>query len=291
MSETESFTASTHPARPVVSHSLCHTLPSFAASSLNRCNIPANILGSCTYQHYPVPLILDFVHDLHKDFFRHLTTIDTAQERAAYFQYYMRSAFLLGQSEQAGFSAKNRGIKRDKSDYLRLLRGWMFDADSIEAAVIKRWVESRFGLLTLNHKGMITRVSDQSYQIYLKDYVRGLYNSNALESQLDLLYCYCQYELKTQYSHLHLTLYRGISNINHFYQIPAGEKFAGALLLNNMNSFSDNQYQAEIFGDKVICCQVPTSKILYFPKLIAGSLNGEDEYLVLGGMYLCQSVK
>ena len=64
---------------------------------------------------------------------------------------------------------------------------------------MKRWVESRFGLLTLNHGGLVSDTNSAAYGSYQADYVRGLYNSNALESQLDLLYTFCQYELQRQW--------------------------------------------------------------------------------------------
>jgi NAD+--dinitrogen-reductase ADP-D-ribosyltransferase len=261
-------------------------LPDFAASPINRCNLPAVILGGCTYQKYPVPLMIDSVEILHWRFFRQIDRISSPSERAVHFHRYMCSAFLLEQPDQAGFSPDNIGIRRDRATYLRLLRGWMFEADSVEAAVMKRWVESRFGLLTLYHKGRITSIRSEEYQNYLKDYVRGLYNSNALEAQLDLLYTYCQYELSRQWPELqHKTLYRGVLQLEQFY--PPNEHHTGinAILLNNLNSFSSDRDQAGIFGHHVIDVQVPTPKILYFPGLLPNVLQGEDEYLVIGGMY------
>lgn len=261
------------------------TLPAFAAAPINRCNLPAVILGGLTYQHCPTALHIDMVQEFHARLFTQLDGLDTPSERAQHFRQYMNSAFLLSDSEQVGFSHQNSGIRRDKADYLRLIRGWMFDANSIEAAVIKRWVESRFGLLTLNHKGVIYGVSSDEYQRYLQDYVRGLYNSNALESQLDLLYTYCQYELIRQMPKTtHLALFRGVNGL------PKSNSCC-QLLLNNINSCSDARDQASIFGDHVFSANIPTTKILYFPDLLPNLLRGEREFLVIGGMVDVQWLK
>ena len=262
------------------------SLPVFARSSLNRCSIPAVILGSHTYQQHPVPLTIDCVGELHGDFFRALGTIQTADERALHFHQYMCSAFLLGKSEEAGFAPENRGIRRDKSDYLRLLRGWMFNADSVEGAVMKRWVESRFGLLTLNHRGLLDGVSSAAYNTYQADYVRGLYNSNALESQLDLLYSYCQYELQRRWpERTHWLLYRGVNHIDEHNRLGSIADNQHLLLLNNLNSFSGDRYLSETFGDVILETRIPVTKLLYFPELLSGVLKGECEYLVIGGIY------
>lgn len=262
------------------------TLPASARSPINRCNLPAIILGGLTYQQHPVAISIDGVQALHWRFFRALDEIPEAQVRALHFRQYMCSAFLLGQGEQAGLDRDNAGIRRDKADYLRLLRGWMFNADGIEAAVLKRWMESRFGLLARNHGGALDRQSGDTYAAYQADYVRGLYNSNALESQLDLLYSYCQYELQRQWpQRSHRQLYRGINQLDEHDVVNRVDSSECVLLLNNLNSFSDDRAQSDTFGDVILDIQVPTAKLLYFPELLPGTLQGENEYLVIGGVY------
>ena len=262
------------------------SLPAFARSPINRCNLPALILGGLTFQHHPVPLYIDGIRELHWRFFRALDGISEAPVRALHFRQYMCSAFLLGQSEQAGLDPSSSGIQRDKADYLRLLRGWMFNADGIEAAVIKRWVESRFGLLTLNHRGALGDHNSEAYAVYQADYVRGLYNSNALETQLDLLYSYCQYELWRQWpERVHWRLYRGVNQLEEHDVINRIDSRQSVLLLNNLNSFSGDRDHSDTFGDVILEMQVPAAKLLYFPELLPGVLQGEREYLVIGGVY------
>ena len=43
-------------------------------------------------------------------------------------------------------SDSDKARKSLKNSYLRYLRGWMMDSNSIEGAVLKGWVESRMGL-------------------------------------------------------------------------------------------------------------------------------------------------
>ncbi|MYM64896.1 NAD(+)--dinitrogen-reductase ADP-D-ribosyltransferase [Pseudomaricurvus sp. HS19] len=261
------------------------SLPLFARLSINRCNQPAVILGSRTFQQHPVPLCLDGVQELHSQLFRALEDIDEAEVRALHFRQYMSSAFLLGKSDEAGFDPANQGVRRDKADYLRLLRGWMFNADGVEAAVLKRWVESRFGLRALNHRGSLSDPNSETYERFEADFQRGLYNSNALESQLDLLYSYCQYELQRRWpDETHRTLYRGLNWLEDHYVIEQPSADECVLLLNNLNSFSCDRDHASAFGDVILEATIPLCKLIYFPGLLPGVLQGESEYLVLGGV-------
>lgn len=257
-------------------------LPLFAYTSLNRCNLPASILGNHTYQQKPIPLKLDCVMELHVEFFRSIKSVQSAEHRSLLFREYMACAFLLGNSEEAGLDQSNSHKSRHKLDYLKLLRGWMFNADSIEGAIMKRWVESRFGLLTINHAGLLGQTNNNAERNYLNGFTEGLYNSNALESQLDLLYSYCQYELSEP---KHYQLYRGVNNLNQHTIIRESKDNEALLLLNNLNSFSDDLLTSETFGDLILDIKVPSSKIVYFPGLLSGTLKGESEYLVIGGVY------
>lgn len=262
------------------------SLPAHARLPINHCNLPSVILGSLTFQQHPVPLRLDGVEELHAELFASLQGIDDPAQRAICFKDYMRSGFLLDHLDEAGFDAGKSRYKRDKADYLRMLRGWMFDPDGQEAAVLKSWVESRFGLLPRNHKGPLGDFSTENYQRYLSARAQGLYNTNALESQLDLLYTYCQYEIGRHYpdrSHLHL--FRGINQVHDHELLQQPDKQTYILLLNNLNSFTNNRSRADEFGDYILETDIPLAKLLYFPELLPGTLKGENEYLVIGGVY------
>jgi NAD+--dinitrogen-reductase ADP-D-ribosyltransferase len=262
------------------------SLPSYARLPINRCNLPAVILGSLTFQQHPVRLSLDGVMELHADLFKQLAYVEEQSQRAIHFMDYMRSGFLLDHLDEAGFNPQVTRYKRDKADYLRILRGWMFDPDGKEAAVLKSWVESRFGLLPRNHRGPLGDYTTDSYQTYLTDRVKGLYNTNGLEAQLDLLYTYCQYEIDQLYSdQSHLVLYRGVNHVKEHEILNQHSKHEFVILLNNLNSFSNDRDRADEFGDYIIEARIPLVKLLYFPGLLPGRLKGENEFLVIGGVY------
>lgn len=261
-------------------------LPTYARLPINRCNLPAVILGSLTFQEHPVRILIDGVTDLHADLFDHLENVQDVKQRAIHFMDYMRSSFLLDNLDEAGFDAQQSHHKREKADYLRILRGWMFDPDGKEAAVLKSWVESRFGLLPRNHRGPLGDYSTEHYFRYLSDRAQGLYNTNGLEAQLDLLYTYCQYEIERLYSTTsRLKLYRGINHIKEHEILHQLTKQECILLLNNLNSFTNDRERADEFGDYILQAEIPFVKLLYFPGLLPDSLRGENEFLVIGGVY------
>ncbi|TNE77649.1 MAG: NAD(+)--dinitrogen-reductase ADP-D-ribosyltransferase [Gammaproteobacteria bacterium] len=261
------------------------TLPAFARSPINRCNLPAVILGGLTFQQQPTALAIDGVHDLHKQLFQSLETINDPETRALHFRQYMCSAFLLDHADRAGADPEQR-LRRDKADYLKLLRGWMFNADSVEAAVLKHCVESRFGLRPRNHRGPLRDYSGENYTAYLADVSRGLYNANALEAQLDLLYSFCQYELGRRFQgQSHWLLYRGVNRVEDHDVLARSDDEYYLLLLNNLNSFSGEREHSDTFGDHILETRVPGPKLLYFPNLLPDVLKGEQEYLVIGGVY------
>ncbi|WP_127477636.1 NAD(+)--dinitrogen-reductase ADP-D-ribosyltransferase [Sulfurivermis fontis] len=260
------------------------TLPACARLPINRCNLPAVILGSLTFQQHPTALHIDGVAELHRELFRLLAPLERAEHRAHLFMDYLAAHFLLDAPEEAGLDRKAR-VRRDKADYLRVLRGWSFDADGREAAVLKGWVESRFGLLPRYHGAPIRDAGDDAYHAYMEARAQGLYNTNALEAQLDLLYAYCQYELARQHpGHSHLRLYRGVNRLDQHDLLAAGER-QSVVLLNNANSFTDQRERADEFGDRILEAEVPLPKILAYSRLLPGRLRGEDEYIVIGGVY------
>lgn len=261
-------------------------LPAQTYLPINRCNLPAAILGGLSFQRYPVALALDGVAELHRDLWRRLATLPQHADRARQFMDYLTVHFLLEEPEEAGYQPQQRHT-RIKLDYRQVLRGWMFDPDNREGAILKGWVESRFGLLPTWHKRTITSADSDAYQQYLHDRVTGIYNTNALEAQLDLLYSYCQYELaRNSANDAHLQLYRGINPAMNS-RLPDHQ---GVLLFNNLNACSRSLERADEFGSLVYRVSVPRAKVFYYSGLLPGLLQGEDEYLVIGGLYDVQSV-
>jgi len=262
------------------------TLPATARLSINRCNLPAVILGGLTFQANPVALEIDGIRAFHQDLFAVMAPLRQHRERAECFADYMAVHFCLDMLEEAGLSPGRVRKARRNANYLRMVRGWSFDSDGREGAVLKHWVETRFGLLARHHRGPLDGRDSDAYYRYLVEGSKGLYATNALEAQLDLLYTYCQYELQRQHpGQTHMTLYRGINRIDEHEVLERGGEGCFRVLLNNLNSFTSVRERADEFGDYILRAQVPLSKLFFYNSLLPGMLRGEDEYVVIGGVY------
>jgi NAD+--dinitrogen-reductase ADP-D-ribosyltransferase len=260
-------------------------LPRDARLPINRCSLPAVLLGSLTYQRHPVPLALDGVLELHQGLFRRLDQETDPAVRAGLFTRHMAAVFSLDAPEAAGWSP-GALVARGKASYLRMARGWAFDPDGREGAVLKGWVESRFGLLPRWHGGAIRDFSGETYRRYLEMRARGVYGTNGLEAQLDLLYTYCQYELHRRNPGVtHFTLYRGVNRVGDHETLWLGADGRRVVLLNSLVSFTPSRERADEFGDVILETRVPLAKIFFHQHLLPGLLRGEDEHVVIGGLY------
>jgi NAD+--dinitrogen-reductase ADP-D-ribosyltransferase len=259
------------------------SLPPYARLPINRCNLPAIILGGLTFQRFPTPLHLDSVAELHADVFHRLDRIAGKAERAAAFSDYLTVHFCLEELEEAGLSERSKS--RANANWMRILRGWSFNSDGREGAVLKGWVESRFGLLARFHGEALRDFSGPAYLRYQEMRSAGLYGTNALEGQLDLLYAYGQYEFRRVSPDVkHIELYRGINRIAE-HEVLAGSKSRQVVLFNNLVSFTASRERAGEFGDYILATRVPAAKIFFNCELLPRVLKGEDEYLVIGGVY------
>ena len=260
-------------------------LPEAAFTRYNKCNLPSNILGSLSFQNEPLELKIDCLHELYKKLFERLSITPLKEKRTHDFLKCLIAHFSLDKLSEVGFSGDLR-LNRSKIDYRRVIRGWHFNSDSTEGAVLKGWVESRFGLYPRYHIRAIRSVYDDSYTEYLISKAKGLYNTNALESQLDLIYSYCQYELQLKYTESKtIKLYRGINKLESFEIKKSDLNREFAILFNNINSFSVSKERAEEFGDYVLETQVPISKIFFYNSLFPELLDSEEEYIAIGGLY------
>lgn len=258
------------------------SLPRDARLPINRCNLPAVVLGGLTYQQYPSPLLIDGVAELHGDLFRRLLAV-APEARAEVFRDYLTVHFRLERPEEMGFSGHKKG--RAKANYVRMIRGWSFDADSREGAVLKGWVESRFGLMPRYHGQSLRDPTGDAYNRYLEMRSQGLYGTNALEAQLDLVYSFCQMDLQLRHPGARqVTLYRGVNRMADHEVLAKGEGGRHVILLNNLNSFTCSRERACEFGDYIVTVNVPLTKIFYYCGLLPGVLQGEDEFLVIGGV-------
>jgi len=256
--------------------------------SFNNCNLPPWVIASRHFNENPQPLEIQGVKDGNRFLFEKLATIESQEERALVFNDFMSVKFQLHHWQDQTDTAK----KSIKNSYLRFLRGWMMDSNSVEGAVLKRWVESRMGINPTYHRARISSIHSQEYFDFSVDVMKGSARTNAIQSQLDILYEYCQFELLRKYpGEKSVLLYRGTYDASEHDVIEQTGKRQQIVRLNNLVSFTSDEERAWEFGSTVWEALVPLSKIFFYNDLLPGSImKGEGEYLVIGGEYRVRQV-
>ena len=259
-----------------------------SSTAFNHCNLPPWVIASRHYNDNPHPLEIQGVRSANRFLFNRLDTIADRDERGQVFSDYLSVKFALhheqGQTDTARKSLRN--------SYLRFLKGWMMDSNSVEGAVLKSWVESRMGISPAFHNGRISGNESEAHYRYVLDRTRGSKRTNAINAQLDLLYEYCQYELCREHGdRLWLDLYRGTYDASEHDLVEQIGKREQIVRLNNLVSFTDQEERAWEFGSTVWSTRVPLTKIFFFDRLLPTSLlKGEGEYLIIGGEYLVRRI-
>lgn len=251
--------------------------------AFNHCELPPWVIASDTFNLEPRPLSISGTQRSNRDLFRKLDQEDDSAKRGRIFHEYLNVKFALHQ--WAEYTGNARSSLRNS--YLRFLNGWQVDSNGIEGAVLKSWVESRFGVLATYHKGILKRVQGEEDNRFARDRMKGSSRTNAIYSQLDILYEYCQYEYRRRMPETKtLVLYRGTNDPEEHPLIATGTKREKCIRLNNLVSFTSDREKAWEFGSSVWKATCAISKIVFFSGLLPSSLlTGEDEYLVIGGDY------
>nr|WP_320051087.1 NAD(+)--dinitrogen-reductase ADP-D-ribosyltransferase [uncultured Desulfuromonas sp.] len=255
-----------------------------AVLALNRCNHPPWAIASYHFNREPKPIEISGVRHAHHGLFERLSALQGRAERAQQLYDYMDVTFQLHQWQREETRSSQKSLK---NSYLRFLRGWMFDSNSIEGAVLKGWVESRIGLIPTFHHVPIPSVECEGYLQYLKDRMKGAARTNAINDQLDILYEYVQTELACRYpGERWRTLYRGINDFEEHQIVEKQSKRNYLIQLNNLNSFTTDFERAWEFGSRVMVAKVPLCKVLFQSDMFPSSLlKGEDEVMVIGGQF------
>jgi NAD+--dinitrogen-reductase ADP-D-ribosyltransferase len=252
--------------------------------AVNRCNLPAWIIGSEDFNRSPASLSISGVRESNRHFFEKLDGIPDRARRALVFHDYLSVKFALHQWRD--FTGNSRSSLRNS--YLRFLNGWGVDSNGIEGAVLKSWVQSRFGVAPTYHRSLLRNDSSGEEDArYAYDRMRGRARTNAIDAQLDLLYEFCQYELRRRSSgETVLTLFRGTNDPEEHIVRRIQSRRRCVVRLNNLVSFTADRERAWEFGSTVWKTTVAVAKIVFFSSLLGGSvLCGEAEYLVVGGDY------
>ena len=249
---------------------------------VNRCDHPPWVIASHLFNRDPLPIEIQGVRRAHRSLFARLDRLEDPKARGRAFREYMELVFQVGKWRKESSPLGRRSLR---NSYLRFLRGWMQDASSPEGAVLKGWVESRFGLPPVFHAGLIPDLHAPAYVLYLVERMRESSRSNAVDSQFDLLYEFVQYELRRRHPGIpSFTLYRGVRNLGDYriLENPGGGRVV--VRLNNLNSFSSRLEHAWQFGGNVFETGVPAAKIFFRADLLPGVLpKGEEEAMVIGG--------
>jgi NAD+--dinitrogen-reductase ADP-D-ribosyltransferase len=258
-------------------------------SAYNLCNLPPWVIASRQFNDHPQSLEIQGVRYANRFLFDRLDGIAGAEERAHVFNDYMSVKFQLHQWQDQATATARKSLR---NSYLRFLRGWMMDSNSIEGAVLKGWVESRMGLSPTFHKVRIGSIHSEEYYVYVVDRTAGSQRTSAINSQLDLLYEYCQYELARKFPSLAtLALYRGTYDAREHEVLEKLSKREQIVRLNNLVSFTAEEERAWEFGSTVWEVRVPLAKVFFFSDLLPNSImKGEGEYLVIGGEYRVRRV-
>jgi NAD+---dinitrogen-reductase ADP-D-ribosyltransferase len=264
--------------------------------STNLVGVPAPLLGHVAFNTHPQTLHIAGAREGNAGLFALLERCDDAQAAREVFEHYMSLAFGLQRPEgvDPGADARNTDdaqARRWRSSYLQLLQGWGLDSNGAAGAVLKGWVESRFGLVPAFHKAPLARFPSPAWVAYVEEKAASRYHNNNIWQQLDLLYEFCQWMLAR--FHLlgdaaqgaHATLWRGSTRCEE--QVIAGSlrERRCVVRLNNLVSFSLTREHAGCFGDWVLQARVPLVKLLLVPGLLGrrALLDGEAEVLAIGG--------
>ncbi len=256
--------------------------PASAPAVFNRCNLSPWVMGDIEFQRHPQPLEIEGVRRADRRLFELLAECPAPERRGEIFHDYVSVKFRL--HEWAEHQAGARSSLR--SSYLRYLRNWGADSNGHAGAVLKTWVESRFGLASTFHGGRLPH-DPAALQRYHHDAMRGAAQTVGAMMQLDLLYTFCQDELARRFpGQTWRTLYRGTHDPSEYSLVDYGKTSRPRVLLNNLSSFTADREVAWEFGSAVWKVEVPLQKIVFFSGLLPRHLlEGEAEYLVLGGEY------
>lgn len=258
--------------------------------STNLVGIPTGVLASDAFNRAGVPLQLAGVREANHGLFKMLEHARSTDHAATLFTAYMEVVFGL-HPEQRGRSSRSDGRRRYRSSYARLLRGWAWDSNGPEGAVLKGWVESRFGLFPTYHKEPVLTFSSPAWIHYVEEKMGSRFHNNAIYSQLDLLYEFAQWSLaRTQPTVKTISLFRGVNDFDEHPIIKVIDKRTVVVRLNNLVSFTSQRDIATWFGSYILEANVPVCKVLFFNALLSQApLAGESEYLVIGGDYNVRS--
>jgi NAD+--dinitrogen-reductase ADP-D-ribosyltransferase len=250
-------------------------------TSFNRCNLPPWVVASRQFDEEPRPLEIQGVRAENAGLFRALEALDDPDARARVFDDWLSVRFQLHHWQDQATAPARRSLK---NSYLRFLRGWGMDANSIEGAVLKGWVQSRIGIPPTFHHVPL-REDEAAWGRYAADRTRGHAYTSAIDAQLDVVYAFTQYELARRHpGERWLTLWRGQNDLDAHEIVERLGPREWIVRMNNLASFTDDRERAWEFGSVVLEARLAVARVFFAGHLLPRSiLRGEREHLVIGG--------
>lgn len=252
----------------------------------NLVGLPTDFLASIEFNTNPRPIHVHGTREGHSELFAKLAGAENLPAAGAIFQDYMHALFGFRQEGQG--PPPGSQPRRFRSSYLSLLQDWGFDSNHPQAAVLKGWAESRFGLFPTYHKAVLSQFGGPEWTQYVYEKLNSRYHNNCIFLQLDLLFEFCQWALRrfAVVPTPHLRLYRGMDTLDELFPTHSGAGADLCVRLNNVVSFTDQESIATQFGAYVLEADVPTAKLLFFNELLPRhTLRGEAEFIAIGGDY------
>jgi NAD+--dinitrogen-reductase ADP-D-ribosyltransferase len=271
--------------------------------------MPTKFIASRDFHDEPLPMHISGVREMNATLFTMLEKASDLADAGEAFMCYMAAMFGLDPEQREAGGGARPGQRRFRSSFLRLVKGWGYDSNGPEGAVFKGWVESRFGIFPTYHKEPIQRIASGAWTTYVEEKMSSRFHNNAIYTQLDLVYEFCQWALKcfpasrnparvaemrpnennarlVEPKDTHVTLYRGTNSFDEHLIQERIDKTNVVMRLNNLASFSADRDVASCFGDIILTVDVPLAKLVFFNTLLSKhALDGEAEYLVIGGDY------
>jgi len=264
-----------------------------AWSATNLVGVPTDLIGSTAFDRHPVRLSIAGTCESARGLFALLEKTASIAQAAEIFEHFMQLTFGLKPDPLARERSERL---RYRANYRKLLEGWGFDSNGPQGAVLKGWVESRFGLVPTYHGGALARFPCAAWIRYIEQKMMSRFHGNCINLQLVLLYEYCQWAAQRfgvlQAGHsATIPVWRGVDSLDEHRIVSGSLRSRQAIVhLNNVVSFSLSRSHAEQFGNWILATSVPVPKLLFFPHLLGRSiLSGEGEVIALGGQYEVQA--
>jgi NAD+--dinitrogen-reductase ADP-D-ribosyltransferase len=247
--------------------------------------VPAWVLASTEFNERPLQLHVRGVRESAPGLFRLLAA---TPDQAAAGQTFARYMDLVFRRPPREVESTARG-RRHRATWRELLAGWGMDSNGAAGAVMKGWVESRFGLAPTFHQETLDRFPSVPWLRYVEQKASSRYHNNDIDRQLDLLFEYAQWFIRRfgLPGRTFVRMWRGVNGFAEQTVVHGRLRDRACVLrLNNLVSFSLSRERAEEFGDWILEAEVPATKLVFFQGLVPGApLSGEGEALAIGGDY------